>query len=55
VCACIPQRKVKDIPWAEEVDSCGPLEAPLSQCVCLHAVLGLGAQKAGKPALLLTL
>jgi hypothetical protein len=53
--ACIPRMKVKDIPCAAQVDLCGPLEARGSQCVRLRVLLGLGAQKAGKQGLVLTL
>jgi hypothetical protein len=55
VCACIPQMKVKEFPCVEDVDSCGPLEAPGSQGKCLSVLLGLGVQKARKQALVLML
>jgi hypothetical protein len=52
---CIPQMKVKEFPCVEDVDSCGPLEAPGSQGKCLSVLLGLGVQKARKQALVLML
>jgi hypothetical protein len=55
VCTYIPQMKVKEFVCREEVNSCGPLEAPGSQCVHLRVLLRLGTQKPGKQALVLTL
>jgi hypothetical protein len=47
--------KVMEFLCLEEVNSCGPLEAPGSQCVRLRVLLRLGTQKPRKQALVLTL
>jgi hypothetical protein len=48
VCAYTPEMKVKEFLRLQEVSSCGPIEAPGTQCVCLHDLLSLGTQKQGK-------
>jgi hypothetical protein len=46
--------KVKEFVCREEVNLCGHVEAPGSQCVHLRVLLKLGTQKPGKEPLVLT-